>query len=243
MLRTKASWRPAETAVIICDMWDKHWCKGATRRVGEMAPAINDFITAARSRGVLIVHAPSDCMKYYADYPGRKAAMQYKSEQDTALDAWRDKAGKEGRLQWPIDSVTQGCSDAPYCVTATVWTKEHDAIGIDDKDLISDSGSELAAVFKHRGIRNVMILGVHENMCVVGRSFGIRSLTQQGYRVALVRDLTDAMYDPRQWPFRSHFGGVALMTEYIETNLCPTILSSDITGKTPFRFAGDDRKM
>ena len=23
----------AETAILICDMWDNHWCKGASRRV------------------------------------------------------------------------------------------------------------------------------------------------------------------------------------------------------------------
>ena len=27
-------WEPAKTAIIICDMWNQHWCKGATRRVG-----------------------------------------------------------------------------------------------------------------------------------------------------------------------------------------------------------------
>ena len=34
-------WNGKETAIIICDMWDKHWCKGATSRVGEMAPVMN----------------------------------------------------------------------------------------------------------------------------------------------------------------------------------------------------------
>ena len=34
-------WDPAQTAIIICDMWNQHWCKGATRRVGELAPAMN----------------------------------------------------------------------------------------------------------------------------------------------------------------------------------------------------------
>ena len=27
-------WNGAETAIIICDMWDEHWCSGATSRVG-----------------------------------------------------------------------------------------------------------------------------------------------------------------------------------------------------------------
>ena len=29
----KVAWDPKETALIICDMWDDHWCKSASRRV------------------------------------------------------------------------------------------------------------------------------------------------------------------------------------------------------------------
>ncbi|MFN2203425.1 MAG: hypothetical protein ACK2UO_19675, partial [Caldilineaceae bacterium] len=27
-----------QTAIIICDMWDKHWARGAGERVADMAP-------------------------------------------------------------------------------------------------------------------------------------------------------------------------------------------------------------
>src|SRR5262245_23925801 len=50
-------WDPAQTAIIVCDMWDKHWCQGASRRVAEMAQAMNRAIAAARAKGVLIIHA------------------------------------------------------------------------------------------------------------------------------------------------------------------------------------------
>src|SRR5262245_24661251 len=36
-LTETVEWDARKTAVILCDMWDKHWCQGATRRVGEMA--------------------------------------------------------------------------------------------------------------------------------------------------------------------------------------------------------------
>src|SRR5678815_2818377 len=57
-------WDPKKTAIIICDMWDKHWCKGATERVAEMAPRMNEVLTEARKHGVLIIHAPSSTMKF-----------------------------------------------------------------------------------------------------------------------------------------------------------------------------------
>jgi len=75
------AWKPAETAIIICDMWDKHWCDDATARVAEMAPEMNKVITIAREKGVKIVHAPSECMDYYAKYPGRKEAMKYNDKE------------------------------------------------------------------------------------------------------------------------------------------------------------------
>src|SRR4051812_23534042 len=55
-------WEPSRTAVILCDMWDTHWCEGASRRVAELAPVMGRFVGEARRRGALIVHAPSACM-------------------------------------------------------------------------------------------------------------------------------------------------------------------------------------
>src|SRR5215468_10496205 len=55
-------WEPSRTAAVVCDMWDRHWCKSATTRVAEMAPRMNDVLTELRSRGVLIIHCPSDTM-------------------------------------------------------------------------------------------------------------------------------------------------------------------------------------
>src|ERR1044072_6919878 len=33
--------QPERTALIICDMWDDHWCKGAALRVVELAGPMN----------------------------------------------------------------------------------------------------------------------------------------------------------------------------------------------------------
>src|SRR6266852_4408829 len=68
-------WEPRQTAIVICDMWDQHWCAGATKRVGEIAPRLDKVVAAARAKGVLIVHAPSDCMDFYKDTPQRKLAQ------------------------------------------------------------------------------------------------------------------------------------------------------------------------
>ena len=33
---TGVDWAPTETAIVICDMWDDHWSRGAAERVGAM---------------------------------------------------------------------------------------------------------------------------------------------------------------------------------------------------------------
>ena len=71
-------------------------------------------------------------------------------------------------------------------------------------------------------------MGVHTNMSVLGRSFGIRQMVRWGLSVALVRDLTDTMYNPAMPPYVSHDEGTRLVVEYIEKFWCPTILSSDL---------------
>src|SRR5438045_1447418 len=53
----KVTWDPKKTALIICDMWDQHWCKSAEKRVGELAGPLNDVVKLARSRGMFIIHA------------------------------------------------------------------------------------------------------------------------------------------------------------------------------------------
>ena len=75
-VRKTVQWDPHKTAIIICDMWDKHWCQGASNRVAEMAPVMNEVVKTARSRGVFIIHAPSDTMKYYEGTPERMRAQE-----------------------------------------------------------------------------------------------------------------------------------------------------------------------
>jgi hypothetical protein len=78
-----------------------------------------------------------------------------------------------------------------------------------------------------------VMMGVHTNMCVLGRPFGIRQMVRLGKHVVLARDLTDAMYDPRQPPFVSHARGTELVVEHIERYWCPSILSEDLTKVVP----------
>ena len=126
----------------------------------------------------------------------------------------------------PIDDASGGCDthDAFY----KAWTREHAALRITGDDVVSDNGAEVYSFLKKKGIRNLLVMGVHTNMCVLKRSFAIRQMTNWGIHCVLVRDLTDTMYDPKDRPFVAHDQGTELVVEHIEKYWGPSVLSADL---------------
>ncbi|MGE5569588.1 MAG: hypothetical protein ACM3S5_11185 [Rhodospirillales bacterium] len=232
-------WEVAQTAIIIVDMWDTHVCAMAALRIDAMAPRMNQVVDAARSLGVMIIHAPSDTMKYYEGRPQR-LRMERAPMISLPFRIGEVRADEDESRRFPVSA---GCDDpvfvrftgpAPPTTRALVpWEREHDAILIGGYDGISDSGQEIYNFCKQEGITNIALMGVHTNICILNRPFGIRSLRRLGFNVVLTRDLTDAAYDPRQPPFVSHARGTELVVEHIEANWCPSILSEDLTRVIP----------
>jgi nicotinamidase-related amidase/type 1 glutamine amidotransferase len=234
------NWEASKTAIVVCDMWDNHWCTDSTKRVGELAPRMNEVLVAARDQGVLIIHCPSDTMEYYKDHPGRKLAQAAPPvETKIPIQRWCYlDPNKEGAL--PIDDKDGGCDTADPPKSFRAWKKQHDALEIKDGDAITDS-AEAFYLMKQRGIENVIVMGVHTNMCVLGRPFSIRQMVMQGQNVVLMRDMTDTMYNPKSKPYVSHFTGTDMVVAHIEKHWCPTITSTDFTDKPPLVFKEDKR--
>ena len=251
--RRASPWPAERTAVIVCDMWDLHHCRNAVVRAGEMAPRMNAFLEKAREAGALIIHAPSSCMAAYEGTPAReraKAAPPAATLPDQ-IDEWCRQIPSEELAVYPIDQSDGGEDDDPAEHAAWAkeleakglnprqpWTRQMEVLRIDDaRDAVSDRGSEIWNLLEARGIDRVLLLGVHTNMCVAGRPFGLRQMARNGKQVALVRDLTDTMYNPQRWPFVSHVEGTARFLAHVEKRICPTITSDQLLGGQPFAFS------
>lgn len=224
-----ADWKVAETAIIICDMWDDHFCKSAAQRVGVMVPKMNRVVSAAREHGVMIIHAPSGTLDLYADYPQRKRMQQAKpAKPPVPILSWCNlDSTREPPL--PVDTSKCSCDDPVVGAAVRKFSRQHAGLDIAGYDGISDQGPEVFNFCEQEGIKNIVLMGVHTNMCVLGRPFGIRQQVRLGKNVVLVRDLTDAMYDPRQPPYVSHARGTEMVIEHIERYWCPSILGDDLT--------------
>lgn len=219
--RSETLWQAHKTGLILCDIWDRHWCRGACERLEAMLDRMNSVVETCRNEGVLIIHAPSGTMDYYADHPARLRVSEAH-----AIEPPVDREHPDPPL--PVDASDDG-ADTGETEPEGVWQRQHPAIRIDeDKDIISDDGKTIYSYLKHQQIDHVLIMGVHTNMCVLHRSFGIKQMVRWGMDIALIKDLTDTMYNPAMPPYVSHEEGTRLVVEYIEKFWCPTIESSDL---------------
>lgn len=250
------SWKPAETAIIVCDFWDYHHCLNAVRRMKEFGPRLNRVINQARGQGITIIHSPSDCMPAYRDHPARLRATAVPfSPAAKEIQSWCSRIPAEAAASYPIDQSDGGEDDDPaeHQAWATKlkslgrnpnmpWAKQNEMIPINAKrDFISDDGQEVWNILQARQIKNVILVGVHTNMCVLGRPFGLRQMKRNGMNVVLMRDMTDTMYNPQRWPFVSHHAGTDLIISHIEKYVCPTISSDQLIGGPEFFFPSDPR--
>ena len=133
----------------------------------------------------------------------------------------------------PVDTSNCACDDPVVGKAIRQFSKQNDKIVITGYDGVSDSGQEVFNFCQEHGIKNVVMMGVHTNMCVLGRPFGIRQMVNLGMNVVLCRDLTDAMYDPREYPYVSHTRGTELVVEHIEQYWCPSIEGKDLMSVIP----------
>jgi nicotinamidase-related amidase len=262
----KQAWVPKGTAVIVVDMWDTHHCYNAVQRVVEMAPRMNEVLEKCRGMGMTIIHAPSSCMDAYKEHPGRIRAQDAPRAANLPKDigVWCHMIDSEKKGKYPIDASDGGCDSDPaeqkkhrealikvgqelYKMNLKdaerfaggPWKSQYNVLKMHDIDIVSDKGDEIWNLLEARKINNVIILGVHTNMCVLGRPFGLRQMAKNGKNVVLMRDMTDTMYNPKMPPYVNHYKGTALIIEHIEKFVCPTITSDQIIGGKSFKFKAD----
>jgi nicotinamidase-related amidase len=97
---------------------------------------------------------------------------------------------------------------------------------VTDEDAVIDDGQELFNLLEEHRATQVIMMGVHTNVCVLGREYGIRQLVFSGKAPLLCRDLTDSFHrDPR-----GHSWGTEATIAHIERYWCPSVRSVDLAG-------------
>ena len=243
-LREPIVLEPAKTAVVVIDMWDKHWCETYTARVARLVPRMNRALEAARKLGMCVVFAPSDVVDFYRDFAQRKA-MQALPRRAQPKRVGFDAPPPPG----PTDCCECG-PDQPCKDKRKVWTRQHPDLKIAQQDWIADcnNGQELLNLCAERGIDTLVYMGVASNLCVQFRSMGVRNMKDHGLRTLVVADLVEAITSngldaagKKDLNF-TPAGGTARVQRHLEQFVCPTIESRaliDAAGMNP--HAADPR--
>ena len=241
---------PARTAVVIVDMWDRHWCKTYTARVANMVPRMNRTLEAVRKLGIQVVHAPSDVVQFYQDFPQRKA-MQAIPEHPVPKPVEFNPPPPPG----PTDCCECGPDQPCRRKSFGRWSRQHPDLKIAEGDLIVDcnNGRELLNLAGQRNINTLLYMGVASNMCVQYRSCGIRNMKRHGLQAIVVADLVEAITANGLGPVPGSTGrkpdpnftpakGTARIQRHLERHLAPTIESRQLIAAAGMgSHAGDKR--
>ena len=126
-----------------------------------------------RTHGALIIHAPSDTMTFMPITrrgDGRKHCHSSTHRRRLIMPTRRYRSMTPTRGRIPVKPAL-----------SCAWSRQHAALVMDDeRDLITDNGSEVYRALRHYEIEQLLIMGVHTNMCVLRRSFAIKQMVRWG---------------------------------------------------------------
>ena len=180
----------AQTALILIDMWDRHFIESWVERVHEVnIEKIAPVMEEVRRIGMHIIHAP--CPEVAARFP---QTVSDPPAQNPPLPepAWppaefRERKGEYAVLAGPR-SQPPGIEDRWDAIKDGL-TMTPD-IEIRDEDSMIATGDQLQHVLAQRKILYTIFAGYASNWCLMGRDYGIRAMSRYRYFILLLRDCT-----------------------------------------------------
>ncbi len=180
---------PRRIGVIAVDVWNYHWCKTATMRVDAIVPRMNKALEAARALGMTVMLCPSDVVDNYVGYPQREAVFALPKVPVPSVV----------NVTCPPVPDAGGCAcGRERCAGNYGWDGMHPGLKIGDADWMPDTQAEVYAICQRFGLTHLIYVGFHTQVCLLGKSMGLKAMKSAGLRCVLARDMTDAHpgYDP-----------------------------------------------
>lgn len=209
-----------DIAVIVIGMWSNHQCKIADAKLQELAPKINVFLKKCRQNGMHIVFGSSSLTKLPKYRPNVKNMknIPFHALKDCGLSFPQlpFNVGEDGGVVEKNTGFDRAAVDI------------HPAIEVESTDGMSDNVKEILNYFYHHGKKLCLVVGVHTNMCILDRPYGMKAMARFGFPMAIVRDLTDPMVVPDGIHVKTREDGLNQLIQYIETYFAPSVDSRDI---------------
>ncbi|MBM4438316.1 MAG: isochorismatase family protein [Actinobacteria bacterium] len=207
---------PAETALILVDVWGGHPIRSHRDRSAEiMATRLAPVLQAARQAGVTPVYAPSP--RVAPNYPqwvrfAGDADLQAPPPEtpDWPPPEFRAKTGKYASLQRDPGELPKGFA-GPY----PDWWHIRDIyqpIAPAPDDCVVATGAQLHRLLRFRKLVHLIYAGFATNICMVYRDYGLQAMRHRGYAPIILRDCTSAIET------RATIDGL-LLTKYVLIDL------------------------
>lgn len=210
-----------KSAIIICDVWDKHWDLGAEKRMNVLAQKINDFIKIATALGMTIIHSPHDTDTYYSNHPCFIPERYIDPSIDIIdpLSIWN----VYHRIESPIKPVSKQYE------TKLVWTMQNSAIEINDSDYISTDSYRIFGLLKSLNVENIFYVGCHLNACIMWRPLGVIQAKHLYYNVFFIEELIDILYDVTNVPYINHEQALVVIKDFIRSFFTDSVSTKEFT--------------
>jgi nicotinamidase-related amidase len=174
---------PRRVGVVVVDVWNFHWCKTSTERVAALVPRMNKVLDQARRIGMTVFLCPTDVADNYVGTPMVERVLAI---EPATVPHLRD-------IQCPAAPDGGGCTcGAERCLGNYGWDGMCPDLVIGADDLMPNDAGRLYAICQQRGLTHLLFVGFHTQVCLLGKSIGLRAMLEAGFKCALARDLTDA---------------------------------------------------
>lgn len=211
---TREALDPARVGIVVIDMWNWHWCKTSAARVACLVPRMSKCLEAARGLGMQVFWCPTDVADNYAGTPMVEEAIAVPRIPLPSAEVPSCPPARDGG----------GCTcGKERCRGNYGWDGMHPDLVVQSGDLMPNEPEALYSLAQAKGITHLIYMGVHTQVCLLGKSVGVLSMLQAGMKCILARDLTDAhgCYDPAAGITPDGF--TAEVVEHFEKHLVPTI--------------------
>lgn len=209
---------PSRVGIVVVDPWNFHWCKTATMRVDALIPRMNKALDAGRALGMTVMLCPSDVVDNYAGWPQREFVLAMPKHPVPPLQ----------KIDCPEPPNGGGCAcGSERCVVNYGWDGMHPDLKIGPHDLMPDTLQDVWTICRDRNLTHLIYMGVHTQVCLLGKPMGLRNLKSAGMQCILARDITDAHpgYNPATG--FTPDGHTTDVVAHFERYLAPTINMAD----------------
>lgn len=214
---------PDQSAIVVIDTWDRHWCTDLSERIKYKGGALNPVISYLRNKGFTVIWCPAATTLITQEEQIAKLNAEGLPDYDYPQVA---TPGVNGSFWQGKSYVTCITGESPEVIHKNI----HKELKVESSDYLLFTGESLWNVIRYRNLKSLFFCGFAANNCVAGRPYGLMPMKVRGLDTYLIRDLTDLDKTITN-PSMTHEDALDQWVASVESDIGPTVLSQELLNK------------